>query len=171
MKNEGETWQLGMRVLTECERYNPEYARINIEVVKVEGAKVGFFLHHGKQPDFCDLLISCQMDTRNINPYGHDIIYRTRYASIGLVCAESMVKTLRLINRKMESRSDKFGYCQTFEDYTLRVADVLCVKRFVFSKFGCEDYHTADFRNAKNELSRTISDLIGKLQPILQKAA
>ena len=80
--------------------------------------------------DLADLEITMQLDRSKPEPYAWEVQYMSRY-SVDLDEAETMVKTLRLINKRMKAMSTKFGEPKTFAQYCLRVAEAVKAKGFV----------------------------------------
>lgn len=77
-----------------------------------------------------DLHVVAQLDrTSNGQPYGWKVEYRDVY-SVDLRRADTMLKTLRKVERGLTRIQTELGYPETFPAYLARVAKVLGIKRF-----------------------------------------
>ncbi len=83
--------------------------------------------YHGfNSGPYDDLVVRAQahMKSGDAEFYGWSVVYRQPY-EVNLDRAETMVKTLRKVNRHMEKLTTKFGSPQNFAEYVGRVADAL----------------------------------------------
>lgn len=79
---------------------------------------------------FADLRITAQHDERSsTGPYSWRVDYFQPY-TVGLRRAETMVKTLRRIDRRMAAMQTELGYPESYAAYVARVGKVLGVKSY-----------------------------------------
>ena len=106
------------------ERYSSSgYYHIEASVWYREGAELPF----GPDP-YCGLKMSCQVNaTDDRNAYGFSFGYEDLHY-VDRRQAEVMVKTLRMVERKMEKWSTEFGRPSTFPMFVQRVCKALGVQ-------------------------------------------
>lgn len=96
--------------------------------VLADGSVRNFAGSLDKDP-LADLQITAQHDRVAANPYGWRVEYRDVF-SVDLNRAETMVKTLRRIERRMDAMRDELGYPESFAAYVTRVGKILGVKSY-----------------------------------------
>lgn len=112
-----------------------EYAHIVVDVVYVDDSakscQLAFYNNYfSDKRQYKGLKVKAQMDGERELPYGWSLVIEDHDNEIDLEKAESMTKTLRPINRKLNKINEAEGYVETFEEFIIRLGRVLGVKAF-----------------------------------------
>lgn len=142
-------------------RPNYEYAHITLQVVHV--AKTGNYDTFGFYDNYYDdkhqyrgLQLSCQMDWRKNKAYGFHIGIKPNSDLLSLDEAETSVKVLRNINRKMIKMIDNEGHTDDFAEYAMRFCRAINAKAF---------YH-----NVNGNQAQSVNHNIGLLRSEISQA-
>ena len=106
-----------------------------------------------------NFVIRNQFDTRTSEPaYGWDSKFKDVY-SIDLKEAEHMVRTLKVVIKKLDEFSSEFGYAQDFSGYLVRVAKILGIKKFAIARKSgigliSHDYFEVTATSVKYEIDK-----------------
>ena len=127
--------------LDSCCNISTGYAHINLDVVYVDDEQnnnqhdgIAFYRnYYDEKHQYKDLKITCQMDSKTELPYGWELVVGN-ISDLSLSEAESVIKTLRPIHRKLAKIADQEGPVLSLEDFAIRVSRVLKVKAFYSRK-------------------------------------
>jgi hypothetical protein len=156
---------VAFRISNDC-RMHCDYAHITLEVIFVKDEtkewndSIGFYdNNYNDMHKYKGLQITCQMDRTNDKPYAFELTARlgNSEGAVNLQEAESLVKTLRPIQRKMNKIEEFEGSTDSFEVFILRLAKVLKVKAFYTKPDNNLSYKRNDNINMlRNELQNLI---------------
>lgn len=131
--------------LAVTEKRDGEYFHLYARVVSQKYESPEWY-PYGVDDDYSDGLLysglqtRCQGDARSQTAadgrepvYGFTTEYREPY-SVDLRRAKRMVKTLDLVNRKLDKFSETRGYVKTYGDYLGRIAETFGCKGMVFDR-------------------------------------
>lgn len=120
--------ELIMAVDVEIETYYHAYGILTVRIMRLEDGKI---VRPTEGYALLTVRGQCNPFAKDEKPYFYG--YRVHFANIDVVTenyAESMLRVLRMINRKMAKLADRFGYPQDLASYLLHLADVLGITEF-----------------------------------------
>lgn len=136
---------VAVRLINDFSVHN-EYAHITLQVVHV--AKTGNYdtfgfydNYYGQKHQYRGLKLTCQMDWRQNKTYGFHIGISPKTDLISLEEAETSLKVLRTINRKMLKMIHNEGHTDDFSEYAMRFCRAINAKAF---------YHNIDGNRAQS---------------------
>lgn len=138
---------------------------------KTEG--LGFWEGSGYR--FNDLEISNQIDDHNGSREGtKDYAWSVAFSShsIELRDAKEMVKTLSMIDRKLEAYRAEIGHAVTYGQYVARIAQAIGAKGIMFDSIH-EGYEPMILRNGESvsKIDGLVEDLARKVRGEVSQAA
>lgn len=140
---------VALRVSNDCQEY-AEIGHIHIDVVYVrpdcgvQNESLGFYdNYYDHKHQYKGLKINCQMDRNNENPYGWELVIDNinTAGGINLESAETMVKVLRSINRKMKKIEDTEGRVDSYVEFVIRIVRCLGVKAYYTKRDNDLQFH------------------------------
>lgn len=116
---------------------NGSISHINLDLVYVGAMnQIEFYdNYYDQKHQYRGLSIKSQLCESFHEPYGYELVVSGNSFGITLSVANRITKVLSPIERKLQKLEKSYGSVYSFEDYVMRVAEVMGVKAF-FTNHG-----------------------------------
>ena len=159
---------VAFRVQNSCQQFQ-DYGHIVVDILYVKDQlktydSMGFYdNYHSQKHQYKGLQVKAQMDKHNGAPYGYELTVNPMRDELTLQHAESMVKVLRPIKRKLEKISQMEGYPSDYMEFMMRLVRVLKVRAFYTRENNIQFKLNMNIGRLRDYLAKSIDENNNKL--------